>query len=165
MKTFRALLFLGICLGLQAGLARLLPASARYVDMMVLPVVWYAVRGSQRSALLAGCAGGLMQDGWFEAGVFGMTGFSKTFLGWLVGGLASRVDLNGFGLRFSVGAVFTLAQSVLEIGLRRLLDQTTWTPQLWEWILKAAVTGAIVAIGFPLVDRFRGAGRSGYRIP
>ena len=94
MNLLRALAVMAIALGLEAILGRLAPVLHGWVDLMMIPVAWYAISGSQRSAMLVGCAGGLLQDAWFQAGVFGISGFKKTLLGWAVGGLCSRLDLN-----------------------------------------------------------------------
>ncbi len=162
MSVVRAAALLLACLGLQVGLVRLAPTSPRYVDFLVLPVLWYGIRSSQRSAMLVGCAGGLLRDAWFSAGVLGLNGFTKTFLGWVLGGLGARVDLNSGGTRLVVAAAFSVSQSALDLGLRRLLDRVTTSPDPVEWAVRAVTAGLLVAVGFPILDRVMGtaAGRS-----
>jgi rod shape-determining protein MreD len=150
------MVLIGICLALQAGLGRILPASVGYVDFLMLPVVRYAVRRSQRSGMVVGCASGLVQDAWFRAGVFGMSGFSKTFLGWVLGGIATRFDLNNPGSLFLCGALMSLGDNLLELGLWRLLDQVTVMPNLLQWLVEGLLTGLIVAVGSAIVDRVIG---------
>lgn len=153
MNALRPILFLLTCLVLQAGLERFLPASIGYVDMMVLPVVWYALERSQRSAMLVGCAGGLLQDAWFQVGIFGLNGFTKTFLGWILGSLAVRFDLGAWSNRFIVGFLFSAAKNPLELGLRRLMDQVTVAPSITAWLVEAAVSGLLVVITFAILKR------------
>lgn len=160
MSLFRTAALLGACLGLQVVLGRLLPESQRYVDFMALPVIWHAIACSQRSAMLTGCAAGLLQDAWFQIGTLGMNGFIKTFLGWAVGALGTRFDLNGPAIRVIVGALFAIAQSALEVGIRRLLVQVPPPPRPIDWVIRAAITGLAIAVLFPILDRVGGGERS-----
>ena len=124
MKLLTVIAVLAVGLALQTGLGRVWPDASRYVDVMMVPVVWYGIAGSQRSGMLVGCAAGLLQDAWFQAGAFGINGFKKTLIGWVLGGLGSRFDLNSTPSRFVFGAVATLSDSLLDLGLRQLLDQS-----------------------------------------
>jgi len=153
MIAVRASILLVACLALSAGLARVWPASPRYVDLMALPVVWYAVVRSQRSAMIVGSLAGLAYDAWFRVGVFGMGGFVKTFLGWATGAVGSRIDLNPQLSRLAATFVFVWLHGPLEIGLRRLLDQETAPPSPLEWTLRAAITGLLAVALFPILDR------------
>jgi hypothetical protein len=163
MIALRAVVLLALGLAVQAGLARLWPSSVRYLDVMVLPVLWYATTRSQRSAILVGCAAGLSYDAWFRAGVFGMGGFIKTFLGWAAGAVGSRIDLNSQVNRFAAAFLFTWLEGPLELGLRRLLDQVTETAHPLEWTARAALTAVAVVAIFPVLDRTWGVDRrSGY---
>ncbi len=159
MIVVRAVVLLLVALGVQVGLARLWPTSARYVDVMVLPVLWYATTRSQRSAILVGCVAGLSFDAWFRAGVFGMGGFIKTFLGWAAGAVGSRIDLNPQVNRFAAAFLFTWLQGPLELGLRRLLDQITEPARPLEWTVRAAITAVAVVVVFPVLERTWGETR------
>jgi len=148
MKFLTVIAVLAVCLALQTGLGRVWPEAPRYVDVMMVPVVWYAIAGSQRSGMLVGCAVGLVQDAWFQAGAFGISGFKKTIIGWALGGLGSRFDLNSVPSRFVFGAVASLSDSLLDLGLRRLLDQSSAPPRPVEILIKATVTGILVVVAF-----------------
>lgn len=161
MSALGAVLFVAVCLGLQVLATTLLPGAGEYVDFLVVPVVWFGIRRTQRAAMLTGCLAGLAQDTWFRAAVFGMSGFEKTFLGWFLGGLSSRFDLNSTLSRFATGFVFTLAQNLLGIGLLRLMDQVTPPPGLVHWLIQGLVSGLLVVIGFAIVNRIAGEDDSG----
>jgi len=156
MNVLGPMALIAVCVALQAGLARVVPASVEYVDFLMLPVVRYAVRNSQRAGMTVGCVSGLVQDAWFRAGVFGMSGFSKTFLGWVLGGIATRFDLNNTSSLFLGGALMSVADNLLELGLRRLLDQVTVMPNLLHWLIEGLLTGLIVVAGSAIVDRVIG---------
>ena len=156
MSFLRVLLALAIALAVQAGLGLLWPESYRFVDVMIVPVVWFGINGSQRTAMLVGCAAGLLQDAWFHLGVFGLNGFKKTLLGWTLGGLGSRFDVNRQGGRMLFGVLASLADSLLDFGLRQLLDQQETAIRPTDILIKAVVTGLLVAIVFALTERVRG---------
>jgi len=158
MSLIWAVLSLLVTLGLQAGLAQLWPAGHAYIDWLYLPVVWYGLGGTQRSAMLVGCAAGLLQDGWFQVGVFGLNGFKKTLLGWALGGAGTRFDLNSPPARLVTAIIVCLADSALDPLLRRLLDQSIGIPRIGDVILRALATGLILTISFAIVDRFRERG-------
>jgi cell shape-determining protein MreD len=113
--------------------------------------------------MFAGCAAGLLQDAWFQLSVFGLSGFKKTALGWLLGGLGSRFDLNRQSMRMACGALASIADSLMDIGLRRLLDQRQLTPSPTEIMIKAAIMGMAVAALFSVVGYFRNRRARRYR--
>ena len=162
MKLLTLILVLAGGLAAQTGLGALWPESLGYADMMLVPVLWYAMAGSQRSGMLVGCAAGLLQDAWFQTGVFGISGFKKTALGWLLGGLSARFDVNRQTGRFVCGVLASLGDTVMDVGLRRLLDRVEPAPTLLEAAIRALVTGLLVVGAFGLVRRVRER-RTGYR--
>jgi rod shape-determining protein MreD len=149
----RSLAALAVALGIEALIGRVYPAALGYVDVMLVLVAYIAIRGSQRSAMLAGCAGGLLHDAWFQIGVFGMSGFKKTLLAWVVGGLATRLDLNHAPGRLTVGVLLSVTDQFLEIGLYRLMDLATSPLEPVKILSRAAITGVLVVVVFGLVDR------------
>jgi rod shape-determining protein MreD len=148
MKLATVLVVLALCLAAQAVAGRLLPEASSYVDVMLVPVIWYAISGSQRSGMLVGCVAGLLEDAWFQTGAFGIGGFKKTIVGWALGGLGSRFDLNRQPGRFVFGAAGSLGDSLLDLGLRRLLDQTAVRPGPLELAIKPLLTGLLVVMAF-----------------
>lgn len=163
MKWGRGLLALAACLAAQIVLGRLAPRVHGSVDLLMLPMAWYALRGAQRSSMLAGCAGGLLQDAWFEPGLFGVSGFSKTLAGWALGGLGSRFDLNATWARATAGFVLPAVERLVTSGLRRLFDQATASTSVGEVLLHSALGGLLIPAVFAILDRV-GPGR-GTRAP
>lgn len=155
MRFAAAIVALALCLALQTGIGRLWPEAPRYFDIMLVPVVAYAIAGSQRSGMLVGCAAGLLQDVWFQAGAFGIGGFKKTLIGWALGGLGSRFDLNRQPSRFVFGGVASLADSLLDLALRRLLDQQGAPPGPAEIGIRAVIGGVLVVAAFSIVQKVR----------
>ena len=160
MKALNFLLAVAAAVFLQAALGKLSGGFDRYVDLTLLPVIWYAIHGTQRSAMLVGCTVGLIHDAWFRIAVFGISGFKRTLLGWAMGGVSGRFDLNRFAGRFMVGFAFAVADGILDVGLRRMLDLAQGAGWL-EVLTRAASTGALAVVVFGLIDRFRGARERG----
>ena len=78
MIALRAALAVAVALGVQIVLGLWAPSLTRWLDVLMLPVAWYALAVSQRSGLFVGCAAGLLQDAWLQAELFGGSGFSKS---------------------------------------------------------------------------------------
>jgi rod shape-determining protein MreD len=153
VKFLRALLGLALALGFEAGLGRWAPAWHGYVDILMLPLVWYALARTQRSAMLVGCAAGLLQDVWFRGEVIGVSGFSKTLLGWALGGLGARFDLNVPLGRLLAGALTTTADYFLQIGLLRLLDMAPGPIDPLEIGVRAVAGGLLSLLVFAILNR------------
>jgi len=154
VSLLRFIVALAAALALQAGLSQVWPDAHRYIQFMLVPVVWYGVAGSQRSGMLAGCASGLLHDTWFQIGAFGLSGFKWTLLGWALGVVSARFDLNRQGGRMISGMITSLVDSLLDPGLRRLLDQRQVFPGPSEMLIKAVSTGLLVAAAFSVAERF-----------
>ena len=160
MKALRFVTAVAVAVFLQTTLARLSGTFGRYADLTLLPVVWYAIRGTQRSAMLAGCIVGLVHDAWFRIAVFGMGGFKRTLLGWILGGVGNRFDLNHAPGRFAVGTSLALGDGLLDMALRRMMDLEQgggWV----EMLLRSLCTGILTVFVFATIDRFRGPGDRG----
>jgi hypothetical protein len=160
VKALNFLLAVAAAIFFQAALGNLSGGFDRYVDLTILPVVWYGIRGTQRSAMLVGCTVGLIHDAWFRLAVFGISGFKRTLLGWALAGVGGRFELNYFAGRFAVGFALTLADGILDAGLRRMLDLAQGAGW-FEMLARAACTGASAVVVFGLIDRFRGARQRG----
>jgi rod shape-determining protein MreD len=140
-------------LGVEIGLGRLAPGFSRYVDALMLPVVWYALVRSQRSAMLAGCALGLLEDVWLRGGALGVAGLGKTVVGWALGGLGARFDLNNRLGRLASGGLATTADSLLQMALFRFLDMAAGPFDPLEIGLRALSGGLLTVLVFAILGR------------
>ncbi len=156
MSFLLAVLAVGGSLLVQAAVGAWAPGAQRTVDAMLWPVAYYALARSQRSAMLVGCAAGLVQDAWFEAGSFGVHGFVKTLLGWALGGVGSRFDLNRFLGQFFGGALLFAGDRLVETGLMLLLDLEVSPMRPAPLVAAAAINGVLVTGVFAVVQRTAG---------
>ena len=67
-----AALGIGLALVFDLGLGRFAPGATRFLDPLLHPLAAYALRRSQRSAMVVGCVSGLLQDYWTEPRLFGL---------------------------------------------------------------------------------------------
>ena len=153
MTLLRGFVVLLLVTSLQAALGRLWPSAHAYIDLTLLPVIWYGIRSGQRSGMVVGCAAGLLQDAWFQAGVFGLNGFKKTLLGWALGSVNTRLDLGHTPGRFGAAVCVVLGDGLLNVVLARLLDQSMQPRGLGILLLQALLTGLLAALIGSMVDR------------
>ena len=155
MTFLRAAAAIALMLGLQVGIGRLWTAAPGWIDLQLIPVVLFAIGGNQRTGMWVGCAAGLTQDAWFHAGLFGLNGFKKTLLGWTLGALNARFDLQGNLAHFVAGVACSLGDSVLDPLLRRLIDREIAPVAWWQVGARALLAGLIVVVAFRIVERVR----------
>jgi len=162
MIVLWALLGIGLSLAFQLALGRVAPAATRYVDLLMLPLATYALRTSQRSSMTVGCVSGLLQDYWMEPRLLGINGLVKTVLGWALGGVGSRFDLNNFWGRCAAGASVNLLDEGLQSALRRLFGETI-APVHPPTLLIRAVAGGLLTAGILAIVSRIGSSRSAAR--
>ena len=153
MTLLYALLTLAAYLAVQAAIGRLAPWALRWVDLMLVPVAWYGIRGAQRRAMVVGCVAGLLQDVWFETGILGFNATKKTILGWSVGAVGSRFDLNRRVWQVLSGGLLSVADHYLGVALLRLFGQRAPLPDALTVGGRAGATALIVCTVFVMFDR------------
>jgi rod shape-determining protein MreD len=149
-----AVLGIGLSLVFELALGRFAPGATRYVAVMTLPFVAYALRTSQRSSMVVGCASGLIEDYWIEPRLFGLNGLVKTILGWALGGIGARFDLNTFWGSFASGASIHLLDEVLQAGLRRLFGDAVTPIGAAVLGIRAVAGGLLTAAVLAILSKF-----------
>ena len=89
MKAAGVLVALAVALALQTTLAGLTIGGATAVNLVLVAVIYVALAFGPVAGLLAGSAGGLVQDA-LAGGIVGVGGFSKTLVGFFVGVLGAQ---------------------------------------------------------------------------
>ena len=147
---------LGIALSLIAelSLGRFAPGLTRYVAIMALPLTVYALRTSQRSSMLVGCASGLLEDYWIEPRLFGLNGLVKTILGWALGGIGARFDLSTFWGSMASGASVHILDEVLQTALRALFAETVMPIDPTSLAFRAVSGGLLTAAVLAILSKF-----------
>lgn len=89
-----AALGLLLAAGAQATLGTYLPEAAGVFDFFLILAIYYALATGQVTGMLVGVACGLVQDGLLGSGPMGRSAFAKALIGYAVGGLGRRVELD-----------------------------------------------------------------------
>jgi cell shape-determining protein MreD len=149
-----AILGIGLSLAGELGLGRFAPGATQYVSLMTLPLAAYALRTSQRSSMVVGCVSGLLEDYWIEPRLFGLNGVAKTIMGWALGGIGARFDLNNSWGRFASGASVHLVDVGLQTGLRRLFGEAVAPVGIATLGIRAVAGGLLTAAVLAIVGKF-----------
>lgn len=121
MTTARVLVAIAVALALQTTLARFGIGGDRFVDLVLVVVVYAALAGGPVTGLLSGTAGGLAQDA-LGAGLVGVGGFAKTLVGFLVGVVGSHFIVAQPLTRFVVFFAATVVHAAAFYGLYGLIE-------------------------------------------
>lgn len=97
---------------LQATLARFALGRAAPFDLVLVAVVYAALAQGPVAGMLAGTAGGLMQDA-LSAALVGVGGLAKTLSGFAAGVVGSRLIVTAPLVRFAVFAGATVLHGLV----------------------------------------------------
>ena len=114
MKRFlQGLGLLIVAVLVQVLVSHKVPWVQRSVDLVLLVVVYYGSSGARVGSMLAGAAGGLLEDVWADT-LMGLHGFTKTLIGYLLSGLGSRFDLTSPPARLLAVFLATVVEKLIE---------------------------------------------------
>lgn len=150
--TFRAALGIGLVFGLYTILGRLASSWLPMISLFTLAVIYFGLRRGELFGAVVGTGSGLLLDA-FSLGVFGISGLTLTVVGYLSGLVSKKIQIASFFKAFIFVAVMTLVESLLWLGLvRLLLSQQTGRPTD-ILVLRPLVTAAAGATVFGLIRR------------
>lgn len=123
------------------------PWIQRSVDLVLLVVVYYGSVGARVGAMMAGAAGGLLEDVWF-GNLMGLHGFTKTLIGYLLGGLGARFDLASPAWRLVAVLLATLIEKLVEPAVQMGLGLHIGLPDPVDLIWRASGNVLVGALFF-----------------
>lgn len=138
----------------QVVLSAHFPAIHRLVDLYLIVVVYISITRPQGHALLMGAATGLLQD-LFTQPLFGVSGFSKCLLAFLVSGLGSKFMLNQPVPQFGALVIGTIVEFGIAAALLATLGQRLADPIVLQRALANGVAGMVL---FVVINRMAGRG-------
>jgi rod shape-determining protein MreD len=153
LKVFWTAVALLAAFLLQSALTHVVPRQARMVDLFVLVLVYCGLVGGEIHAMLAGAAGGWVQDVQFGGGVVGLSGLTKVLVGFGVGLSATRFHLTEPGARVLVLFAATLVDALVFERLASAFDIRVETLSLGGLFTRAALNAALGGVIFFYVDR------------
>ena len=151
MKTVAVILAIGGALLLQTTLSGLFIGAAMTVNLVLVAVVYLALAFGPVTGMLAGTAGGLVQDA-LAGGIVGLGGLTKTLIGFVVGVLSAQFNLSTTVPRLVMFVVATFVHQLILAGLQRITGSPHMTLQFSAMLVQALVNGLIGATAFLLVE-------------
>ena len=167
MKATSVLLTVAVAVALQWALARYTAGGRWVFDLVLVGTVYAALNWGPVAGMLAGTAGGLIQDV-LSDDIVGTSGLAKTLTGFAVGTVGAQFVVTRPGGRTLLVAAASIVHRLLILVLRALIDQNwpglPWTAILWETVLNSCcgLLAFVASEGFPgLVARRRQSRSSG----
>ena len=154
MKVFWTAVALLVAFLLQSALTHIVPRQARMVDLFVLVLVYCGLVGGETHAMLAGAAGGWVQDVQFGGGVVGLSGLTKVLVGFGVGLSGTRFHLTEPGARVLVLFAATLVDALVFERLASAFDVRIEMLSLGGLLTRATLNAALGGVIFFYVDRY-----------
>jgi len=153
VRVFWTVLALLVAFLLQSALTHVVPQQARMVDLFVLVLVYCGLVGGETHAMLAGAAGGWVQDVQFGGGVVGLSGLTKVLVGFGVGLSGTRFQLTEPGARVLVLFAASLVDALIFERLASAFDVRIETLSLGGLLTRSTLNAALGGVIFFYVDR------------
>ena len=126
------------------------------IDLVLVVVVWTALQFGPAAGLLTGAAAGLSQDV-LSAGIIGVSGFSKTLVGFGAGAVGSQFIVTNAPTRFVVLVIGAVVNELVFLGLYAAIEQRgfdmPWR-QAGARALATAVVGIVLMIASNAIPAF-----------
>jgi rod shape-determining protein MreD len=145
------LLALAGALALQTTLGGLTFRGAPVVNLVLVAVIYIALALGPATGLLAGSAGGLIQDA-LAGGIVGIGGFSKTLVGFVVGVLGAQFIVSQALPRLVMFVGGTIIHELCYQSLYALVEARAFRMPWSATLTQALVNGLIGILAFQLVE-------------
>jgi rod shape-determining protein MreD len=156
MTALRLGLALVGALAVQTTLAHAAMGNRSMLDLVLVLVVFVALRNGAVPGLLFGSVAGLCQDA-LSGGIIGVGGLAKSVVGVGLGALATQFIIANPLPRFVAFVGGTLMHAACFLGIYTLIDpHSVGNP--WPVVLPEAVMNAVIGLlVFAMVERLPGA--------
>jgi rod shape-determining protein MreD len=156
VRSAAALAAILIAIALQTTLARyIFRDSSTVIDLVLIVVVYVAIKSGPVTGLLAGTVAGLIQDAQ-SGGVLGIGGLAKTMVGFLSGLLGTQFIVTAPLPRFLLLVVATALHEAIFIGLYTMLNLRQY-PSPYSSVVGQAFGNAFVGVvAFQMIEWFPG---------
>lgn len=151
MKAAAVLAALVVALLFQTTLAGMSFQGGTLVNFVLVAVVYLALALGAVTGLLAGAAGGLVQDA-IAGGIVGIGGLSKTIVGFFVGVFGAQFIVSQPATRFVMFVGATVVHDVCFQGLYALVEGRSLHFAWGTLFTQAAVNGLVGILAFQIVE-------------
>jgi rod shape-determining protein MreD len=145
-----------IAVVLQVTFARYTVGGRWAFDLVLVGVVYVALRWEAVAGMIAGTIGGLLQD-MLSGGIIGVGGLAKTLTGFATGIIGTQFVVTKPHARAVIVAAASFLHRLITVGLLGLIDQQwpgiPWTAMLGE----TAINSVCGFLAFQLTDALPGA--------
>jgi len=140
-----------MALALQTTLAGVVIRGTAAIDLVLIVVVYIALKSGPVAGLVGGTVAGLIQDA-LSNPILGIGGLAKTLVGFLSGVLATQFILNGPLPRLVLLVMATFLHAGIFMGLYVLLDLRQFPDPLPSVVGQALGNGFVGVVGFQLIE-------------
>lgn len=155
MRSAAALAAIFLALAAQTTVVGYVFRGSSAIDLVLIVVVYIAIKSGPTTGLLAGTVAGLMQDA-LASGILGIGGLAKTIVGFLSGVLGTQFIVTAPLPRFLLLLMATVLHAAIFMGLYTLLDLRQF-PAPYPAIVGQAFGNAVVGvIAFQVIEWFPG---------
>ena len=144
MRALRIIVAVVLAVWLQMALRNVLVLGTAPLDLVLVAVVYIALKSGPTTGLLAGACAGLAQDA-LGSGIIGIGGLAKTVVGYIVGQAGTQFIVTGPLPRFVTFVASTIIHAVIFMGLNELLGLARFGFP-WGGVLGQGVANAVVGI-------------------
>jgi rod shape-determining protein MreD len=155
VRSAAALAAILIAIAAQTTLASLVFRGSTAIDLVLIVVVYVALKSGPVTGLLAGTVAGLIQDA-LSSGILGIGGLAKTIVGFLSGVLGTQFIVTAPLPRFLLLLVATALHAAIFMGLYTLLNLRQF-PAPYPSVVGQAFGNAFVGVvAFQMIEWFPG---------
>ena len=155
MRSAAAVAAILIAIALQTTLASLVFRGNTGIDLVLIVVVFVAIKSGPVTGLLGGTVAGLIQDA-LSSGILGIGGLAKTIVGFLSGVLGTQFIVTAPLPRFLLLLVATALHAAIFMGLYTLLNLRQFESPYPAVVGQAFGNAFVGVIAFQLIEWFPG---------
>ena len=155
MRTAGVLLALAAALTLQTTLAGLTVGASMTINLVLVAVIFVALAYGPATGVLAGTAGGLVQDA-LAGGIIGVGGMAKTLVGFAVGVLGAQFIVSQPLPRLVMFVGATLVHELCFQGVTALVESRGFRFQFSTALMQAFINGVLGVVAFLVAEQAPG---------
>lgn len=151
MRGAAALAAILIAIAAQTTLGGYLFRGNTGIDLVLIVVVYVAIKSGPVTGLLAGTVAGLIQDA-LSSGILGIGGLAKTIIGFLSGMLGTQFIVTAPLPRFLLLGLATALHAVIFMGLYTLLNLRQFPAPVQSVLWQALGNALVGVVAFQLIE-------------
>ena len=144
-----------VAIGVQTTLATTVFRGGSAIDLVLIVVVYIAIKSGPSTGLLAGTVAGLIQDS-LSSGVLGIGGLAKTIVGFVSGVLGTQFIVTAPLPRFLLLMAGTALHAIIFMGLYSLLNLRQFSAPYPAVLAQAFGNAFFGVVLFQIIEWFPG---------